>query len=284
MRVPFYIKNYLSSLLSALVLLVAISGCGVFGDDDELNLDGDVASSEPKLPVEQLYNEAKDELDSGSVKKAIEKFEEVERQYPYSEWAVRAQIMSAYASYRNEDYDAAIATLHHFVKLHPGNENTPYAFYLLALCYYEQISDVGRDQKMTQEAQRALEEVIKRYPDSEYARDAKLKLDLVADHLAGKEMEIGRYYLKRNEYLSAINRFKYVIDHYQTTSHTPEALHRLVESYLKLGVRDEAKKYTAVLGYNYPGSRWYRESYRLLTGEGLTAEPEKGGFWSKWLP
>lgn len=265
-------------LTCGVLFALMVSGCS--GDDVSLDEEAkEPAAVSSGVPVETLYNEAKNELDQNHYKKAVEKFEEVERQYPYSEWAARAQMMAAFASYRNEDYEEAIAMLGRFVKLHPGNQNTPYAFYLLALCYYDQISDVGRDQNMTQEARRALEEVIQRYPESEYARDAKLKLDLVADHLAGKEMQVGRYYLTRNEYLAAINRFRYVVDYYQTTSHTPEALHRLVESYLRLGVREEATKYAAVLGYNFPGSEWYRYSYELLEGRGIPEVASDGGFW-----
>lgn len=220
----------------------------------------------PATPVDTLYNEAADQMAAKDYKAAIKTFEEVERQHPESEWAARAQIMAGYGAYRSGDYDQAISTLQRFVKIHPGHESAAYAYYLIALSYYEQISDVGRDQKITEQALQALTEVVKRFPDSEYARDAKLKLDLAYDHLAGKEMQVGRYYLNRQEYLSAINRFRYVVENYQTTGHVPEALHRLVECYLRLGVVDEAKKYAAVLGYNYPGSVWYRDSYKLLDG------------------
>jgi outer membrane protein assembly factor BamD len=158
-------------------------------------------------------------------------------------------------------------TLERFTKLYPNNESTPYAYYIIALCYYEQISDVGRDQKITEQSMQALREVIRRFPDSEYARDARIKLDLTQDHLAGKEMEIGRYYLRHDDYIAAINRFRFVVENYQTTSHVPEALHRLVECYLKLGVKDEATRYAAVLGNNFPGSVWYRDSYKLMTGD-----------------
>lgn len=217
--------------------------------------------------VEELYNEAADSFAAGKFKDAVPQFEEVERQHPYSDWAKRAQIMAGYSAYRANQYDDAALILERFAKIYPNNESTPYAYYLRALCYYDQITDVGRDQKRTEEAQQALKDIISRFPESDYARDAKLKLDLTQDHLAGKEMEVGRYYLVRDEYLSAINRFDYVIKNYQTTSHVPEALHRLVESYLLLGVKDEAKKYAAVLGYNYPGSEWYDYSYKLMNGD-----------------
>jgi len=187
--------------------------------------------------------------------------------------------MSAYSSYQAEDYDTAVSTLQRFVKLYPSNSSSPYAYYLIALCYYEQISDVGRDQKVTEQAMQALREVIRRFPDTEYARDARVKLDLTQDHLAGKEMEIGRYYLRHDDTLSAINRFRFVVENYQTTSHVPEALHRLVECYLKLGVREEAQRYAAVLGHNFPGSTWYRDSYKLMTGKEVKQAAGNDSSW-----
>lgn len=256
--------------------VIILSACS--GDDAK----DEISESQP---VEKLYNDAYKELADRNYKKAVAGFEEVERQHPYSEWAVKAQIMGAYGSYTAEEYEDAIAILERFVKLYPGNADTPYAFYLKALCYYEQISDVGRDQKKTAEALQALREVISRYPESDYARDARIKLDLTQDHLAGKEMEVGRYYLKRKEYLAAINRFQFVVDNFQTTSHVPEALHRLVEAYLALGITEEAKKNAAVLGHNYPGSSWYRDSYQLLEGTPPESSSEaSGGFWQKLLP
>lgn len=228
--------------------------------------------------VDVLYNRARDSLAEKNYKTATDQFQEVERQYPYAEWAKQAQIMAAYSAYKGQKYDEAIGIVERFAKLHPTSEAAPYAYYLRALCFYEQIADVGRDQKTTQDALDALTEVIKRFPGSAYARDAKLKRDLTIDHLAGKEMEVGRYYLVRKETLAAINRFKYVVDNYQTTTHVPEALHRLVECYSLLGVAEEAEKYAAVLGYNYPGSDWYRDSYALLKGEAKTPKPKKGFF------
>ena len=267
------------SHVSLCCLLLAACGDASVEDDDALVDDGT-----PRAPVETLYNDAQDALKARNYKRAVKTFEEVESQYPYSEWAMRAQVMAAYAHYRNGDYDDAIALLGRFVKLHPSNKNTPYAFYLIALSYYDQISDVGRDQKMTQLALQALNDVIQRFPQSDYARDARIKLDLVYDHLAGKEMEIGRYYLHQHEYIAAVNRFKYVIDHYQTTSHVPEALHRLTENYLKLGVKDEAKRYAAVLGHNFPGSDWYQDAYALLVDSGnLPAGRSDEKWWSGWF-
>jgi len=257
-----------NSYIAFLILLGALSLASCGKDDAD--------KPKPNEPVDKLYNDAMAKLHDHDYKAAVKAFEEVERQHPYSEWAVRSEIMAAYADYKNGQYDEAINSLDHFVKQHPGNPNTPYAFYLKAICYYEQITDVGRDQKITSEAQQALSEVIKRFPDSEYARDASIKYDLTNDHLAGKEMEIGRYYERHQEYLAAINRFRTVVEKFQTTTHTPEALHRLVECYLKLGVKDQAEKYAAVLGYNYPNSSWYKDSYALMNGKPLPAETTPG--------
>ncbi len=228
-------------------------------------------------PVSELYNSAQDLLDAKEYKKAAEAFDEVERQHPYSVWATKATLMSAYAYYQDNKYDDAISALDRFISLHPANPDVPYAYYLKALSYYEQISDVGRDQQMTQHAMDSLDDVIRRFPDSQYSRDAKLKKDLTVDHLAGKEMSVGRYYQDRGEYLAAINRFKSVLDKYQTTTHVPEALSRLTESYLALGLTDEAKRTASVLGHNFPGSKWYEDSYDLLVGDGLNTR--EGQSW-----
>jgi outer membrane protein assembly factor BamD len=217
-------------------------------------------------PVEELYNRAMDKFNDSNYRGATTDFDEVDRQHPYSVWATKAQLMSAYSLYQASKYDQAVVDLDRFIQLHPGNRDAAYAYYLKALCYYVQITDVGRDQKTTEQALKALDEVNKRFPESKYARDARLKLDLTRDHLAGKEMEIGRYYERQGNYLAAINRFRRVVDNYQTTTHVPEALHRLTESYLALGIVDEAKTTAAVLGHNYPGSEWYVDSYALLTG------------------
>ena len=217
--------------------------------------------------VEELYNEAADALDAKEYRKATTLFEEVERQYPYSKWATKAQLMAAFAAYESDSYDEAILALDRFIELHPGNEDIDYAYYLKALAYYEQISDVARDQEMTEQALKAFDTIITRFPESQYTRDSKLKRDLTLDHLAGKEMEIGRYYLNRNQINAAINRFRTVVKEYQTTTHTPEALHRLTEAYLTLGLRTEATRVAAVLGHNYPGSKWYEDSFKILDAE-----------------
>lgn len=220
--------------------------------------------------VNTLYNAAKERLDSGQYKIAAALFDEVERQHPYSPWARRAQLMSAFSYYLANDYNKAIESSRRFLSIHPGNKDAPYAYYLIALCYYEQMSDVTRDQKITEQALAALGEVARRYPNSRYAADAKLKMDLVNDHLAGKEMEIGRFYQRRGKWLAATIRFRTVIEKYQTTTHTPEALMRLTESYLALGVPVEAKKTAAVLGANYPGTKWYERAYELVNRHGTT--------------
>ena len=219
--------------------------------------------------VEDIYNGALDSLLVGNAVVAAREFDEVERQHPYSVWATKAQLMAAFARYDVQQYDDAIITLDRFIQLHPGNPDVSYAYYLRALSYYEQIADVGRDQRITEQALAALEEVDRRFPDSPYARDARLKLDLTRDHLAGKEMEIGRFYLRRGHHLAAINRFNRVIDEFQTTTHTAEALHRIAEAYTALGIHDEARKAAAVLGHNYPGSDWYADSYALVEDEKL---------------
>lgn len=250
-------------LIPVIGLLASCSG----KDDDSVQ--------KPLESAEKIYSDARNKMDSHEYKESIKTFEEVERQHPYSPWATNAQVMSAYASYNMEDYDSAVATLERFVKLYPNSESTPYAYYLIGLCYYEQISDVGRDQKITEQALTALREVVRRFPDSDYARDAKIKVDLTLDHLAGKEMQVGRYYLRHDDTLAAINRFRFVVENYQTTSHVPEALHRLVEAYLKLGVTQEAYRYAAVLGHNFPNNVWYRDSYKLMTGVGAAKTDDK---------
>jgi len=223
-------------------------------------------------PVELLYANATRDLERKRYDTAIAYFEEVERQHPYSAWARRSMLMKAFAYYQGNDYEEAITAIDQFLALHPGNKDAGYAYYLKAMCFYERIRDVGRDQDYTNSAVAALNDVVRRYPDTEYARDARLKLDLTNDHLAGKEMYIGRFYLKQNKHIAAINRFKKVLTSYQTTSHVPEALHRLTEAYLELGIIDEARASAAVLGYNYPGSRWYEDSYKLFESRGILAQ------------
>ena len=249
------------SLLGVVLLCVAVSACGSSGKKEKF--------AYVERPVETLYADGTKQLKYKRYERAVAYFEEVERQHPYSTWARRAMLMKAFAYYQGNSYEEAIGAVEQFVALHPGNKSVPYAYYLKSMCYYERIRDVGRDQAFTIDAVAALTDVIRRYPDTEYARDARLKLDLTHDHLAGKEMAIGLFYLKDNKHISAINRFKTVIEKYQTTNHVPEALHRLVEAYLELGIVDEARAAVAVLGYNFPGSRWYEHSYKLFERRGI---------------
>jgi outer membrane protein assembly factor BamD len=233
-------------------------------------------------PVEVLYNDAMDAMATQNYKTATERFDEVERQHPYSTWATRAQLMAAYSHYLENRYDDAIVALDRYIQLHPTSKDVAYAYYLKGLSYYEQISDVARDQKMTELALKTLDELVKRFPNSRYARDAKLKIDLTYDHLAGKEMEIGRYYHRQGHHLAAINRYKIVIDRYQTTTHVPEALHRLTEAYLAIGVTDEARKTAAVLGHNFPGSEWYIDSFELMEQKKVRPGDEAKPWYKIW--
>ena len=221
--------------------------------------------------VGTLYSAAKLRLDQGRYKEAAQLFDEVERQHPYSIWARRAQLMSAFSYYLDHDYTNSIQSAQRFISVHPGNRDATYAYYLVALGYYEQIQDVTRDQKITRQALDALGELTRRYPTSRYASDARLKIDLVNDHLAGKEMEVGRFYQTRGQWLASSMRFRIVVDQYQTTTHAPEALMRLTESYLALGVPGEAQKAAAVLGRNYPGTPWYDRAYKLMQEHPATA-------------
>ena len=258
---------WMAAIGLALVLLV---GCST-GDEDAY----------VERPVEELYNEAVDLLHDDDFPAAAAGFAEVERQHPYSVWATRAQIMAAFAYYQGNLYEEAINAAERFVELHPGHRDAAYAYYLIAMSYYERISDVSRDQKMTARAMESLEEISRRFPESDYARDARLKIDLTRDHLAGKEMTIGRYYLRRQNFVAAIGRFRNVVEHYQTTSHAPEALHRLTEAYLAIGVPGEAQAAAAVLGHNYPGSQWYEYSYALLVEADLAPEADEKSWISR---
>ncbi|WP_188055932.1 MULTISPECIES: outer membrane protein assembly factor BamD [unclassified Sphingosinithalassobacter] len=253
MRSPQF-RTFAPALVATLAILVA--GCASSG--------GRADTPYVARDVGTLYTAAKDRLDRGRYQQAAQLFDEVERQHPYSIWARRAQLMSAFSYYMNQDYAEAIQSAQRFLAVHPGNRDAPYAYYLIGLSYYEQISDVKRDQKITQQALDALGELSRRYPQTRYAADARLKMDLLRDHLAGKEMEIGRYYQDRGQWLAATLRFRSVVDQYQTTTHAPEALMRLTESYLALGIPQEALKSAAVLGTNYPGSQWYERAYALM--------------------
>lgn len=261
-----------AAVIAPLVLAVSLGGCSsIFGDDSAA-----APGNEP--PAEDLYASAETALKGGSEREAARLFDEVERLYPTSQLAKRSILMSAESSYKYGDYDKAALAARRFLDFYPSDEQAPYAQYIIAMSYYDQITDVGRDQVLTRAALQSLRELVNRYPGSGYAREAELKLELTYDHLAGKEMSIGRYYQKRSNYVGAINRFRTVVEEYQTTSHVAEALHRLVECYLALGVAREAQTAAAVLGHNFPGSEWYQDSYALLTGRDLRPAADRGSW------
>lgn len=263
-------RGLVRGMLAALCLS-ALSACSIFSqDEDERPLES--------FSAEELYRQGEFTLEGGEEGEAAALFGEVERLYPYSEWARRALVMQAYAYHQDQDYESARGAAQRFLSIYPADEDAAWAQYLLALSYYDQIDDVGRDQGLTFQALQSLREVIETYPDSDYARSAILKFDLAFDHLAAKEMEVGRYYLKRGHFVAAINRFRVVVENFQTTSQTPEALHRLVESYLSLGLTDEAQTAGAILGHNFQSTDWYEDSFALLTGRGLQPEA-KGDSW-----
>lgn len=278
--------NWLHSL--CIVCLLLLPACETVKDmnpfsKSEAEIEEELAN-EQDLSDQELYDLGKARLDEGRYQSAIEQFEEIERLYPFSPLAAKAQIMVAYSQYKDEEYDDAILTIDDFIRLHPGNKEIGYMYYLKALSFYDRIADVKRDQGITQQALAALKEVQRRFPDSGYARDAKLKTDLVKDHLAGKEMTIGRFYLKDRKFIAAINRFRKVVDEFQNTSHVEEALYRLVESYLSLGLMQEAKKNAAVLGHNYPSSKWYKYAYRLVEeGENSPVALTEKSWFQDWL-
>lgn len=256
-------------LVGSLALVALLAACGGGGKEPALET----------LDAESIYKLGEYQLEtSRKGEDAVKYFSEVERLYPYSEWAKRALIMQAFAYHKDRDYENSRATAQRYIDTYPAEEDAAYAKYLLALSYYDQIDEVGRDQGLTFQALQALRAVIEDYPDSEYARSSILKFDLAFNHLAAKEMEIGRYYLKRKHYTAAINRFRVVVENFQTTTHVPEALHRLVESYLSLGLTDEAQTAGAILGHNFQSTEWYQDSYRLLTSKGLKPEA-KGDSW-----
>ncbi|MEO0751398.1 MAG: outer membrane protein assembly factor BamD [Pseudomonadota bacterium] len=253
-------------LVVGFVSVAALAACG---GADRVEL-GKV--NYENFTAQQIYERGEFDLAKDNPELAAQVFAEVERLYPYSDWAKRSIIMQAFSFHEAKSYEESRASAQRYIDFYPTDEDAAYAQYLVALSYYDQIDEVGRDQKLTFEALQSLREVIERYPESEYSRSAKLKFDLAFDHLASKEMEVGRYYLRRDHYTSAINRFRVVVEDFQTTTHTAEALHRLVESYLSLGLTNEARTAGAILGHNFRATEWYEDSYKLLTGRGLTLE------------
>ena len=260
---------------------LALSGCSLFdkatGKADDQQRD----AAYQERPIDQIYADAWKQVRSHDWNNAAKQFAEVERQHPYSVWARRASLMSAFCYYQANKYSDAVAAADQYISLHPGSKEVSYAFYLKAVSLYEQIVDVERDQTNTEAALVALQDVVQRFPDTEYARDATLKIDLTLDHLAGKEMEVGRYYLVRGDYVGAINRFRVVVEQYQKTTQIAEALERLTEAYYALGVDKEAQTAAAILGANYPGSPWYEDAYSLLKGRNLKPEEDKGSWISR---
>ncbi len=279
-------QNFAKGLL-LLALAVASQGCSagsamksLLGGTSSEALAPDLTKSDDQA-VSDLYNAGLEALNSRSYKSAAKKFAEVERLHPYSKWATKALLMQGFANYQGNNYGDAVNACQRFIQLHPGHVDTPYAYYLVALSQYEQIADVTRDQSQTQTALDSLDEVSRRFPDSKYASDAKQKALLARDHLAGKEMEVGRYYLKKGSYLAGINRFKKVITDYQTSSQTPEALYRITEGYMALGVTSEAQTAAAVLGHNFPRSQWYKDAYRLVSSNGSAPQENQSSWISK---
>ncbi|MFO0437167.1 MAG: outer membrane protein assembly factor BamD [Phenylobacterium sp.] len=274
--VSVFRRSWTTPALAGLAAALFLAGCAA-------------QPSRPRLvyeerPVELLFSTGAARLDARQWGQAIDYFAEVERQHPYSEWSRRAILMTAYANYQSGKYIDAIGDADRFLSLYPGNPSAAYAHYLKAICYFEQIVDVGRDQAATGQALAALREVVQRFPKTEYAADARLKVDMVNDQLAGKEMAVGRYYLRQGDTLAAIGRFQTVIQRYQTTTHAPEALYRLVEANLTLGLVEEARRNGAVLGFNYPGDYWYREAYALLTSKSLQPAVTPQGNARRRLP
>ncbi|MCI0754246.1 outer membrane protein assembly factor BamD [Teichococcus vastitatis] len=272
-------RTFRFPLLLALPLLAG--ACSQWdGRQSSLNPSVTAAAVTP----DSLYAAGIDSMRQGEYQEAIGYFDGIEREHPYSTWATNARLMAAYSDYMRNRYTEAIGALDRFIQLHPAHRDIAYAYYLRSLCYYEQIVDAERDQRGTEIALNQLQEVINRFPDTPYARDARLKMDLARDHLAGREMNIGRFYQSRGLYTAAIGRFRRVVDEFQTTNHVPEALHRLTEIYLALGLTDEARKSASVLGYNYPGSSWYQDSYALLADRGIETDgpaASRPGFFAR---
>lgn len=270
--------------LLPLVLILPIAACSGptawDGRRTSLGAERPGATGQDTSP-EALYAAGMEELNAERFQRAVQLFDTVEREHPYSAFATNAKLMSAYGEYMRNRYTEALGALDRFIQLHPAHRDIAYAYYLRALCYYEQINDTERDQRTTEQAMAALQDVANRFPNTPYARDARLKMDLARDHLAGREMVVGRFYQNRRLYTAAIGRFRRVVDEYQTTNHVPEALHRLTEIYLALGLRDEARRTASVLGHNYPGSEWYQDSYALLVDGASPAEQDRPGFFRR---
>jgi len=262
------------------VLAATLSGCGTGALWDKFMAKDETTFSDQ--PADKLYNEGLFLMNNNhDLKAATKKFDEVDREHPYSEWARKSLLMSAYASYQAGDYETCIGSASRYVTLHPGSADAAYAQYLIAASNYDQIPDVARDQARTEKAMASLDEVIRKYPTSEYAAEAKKKLEGARDQLAGKEMAIGRYYMDKRDFTGAINRFKTVVTRYQTTRHVEEALARLTEAYMAIGIVSEAQTAAAILGHNFPDSKWYQDAYRLVKSGGVEPSENQGSWMSK---
>jgi outer membrane protein assembly factor BamD len=263
----------LAGLLALVFVSAPIMGCTLFNKEEDYV---------PEDPADKLYNEGLYLLNKKQdYEAAAKKFDEVDRQNPYSDWARKALLMSAFSYYQAQKYEDCINAAKRYVTLHPGNPDAAYAQYLIGASYYDQIPDVNHDQTRADRAVSALEEVVRKYPETEYARNAKKKIDMARDQLAGHEMEIGRFYMKKRDFTGAINRFKVVVTQYQTTREVEEALARLTEAYISLGILDEAQTAAAVLGHNFPDSPWYKDAYKLLKSAGGEPAENKGSWMSR---
>ena len=260
------------TILSAPLL---VSACST---DDDVDLSTYVEQTEP---ADVLYNQGLANLEAGRLTEASRKFDAVDRQHPYSEYARKSMVMGAFANYRQGKYEESIASAKRYVTLYPSNPDAAYAQYIIGLCYFRQIRDVTQDQKESRKTIEAMEELVQRWPDSEYVDDAQEKIRFARDQLAGKEMQTGRYYLERREYVAAVKRFRYVVENYSNTRHVEEALARLTEAYYAMGLTSEAQTAAAVLGHNYPESQWYKDSYKLLSSNGLEPRENSGSWISK---
>lgn len=258
-------------ILAVGVMSLALAGCASQSDKDDVTLDA--------TPPEQMYNEGLALMNEGKFTRALKRFEDLDRTHPYSDWSRKAILMQAYSSHQVGAYTDSISAAKRYITLYPANEDAPYAMFLIGEGYFKQMPDVSRDQDLTKRAQAAYQEILQRYPQSSYAGEARKRIEITRDQIAGQEMFVGRYYLDKRQYLASINRFKTVVSEYQTTRHVEEALARLVECYFALGVATEAQTAAAVLGHNFPESQWYKDSYKLLASGGL--EPRESG--DSWI-
>jgi outer membrane protein assembly factor BamD len=267
-------------LAAVAMLATGVAGCETI---NAINPFSSKSSSQeiPDVPAEELFNDGLARMQRQNFEGAAKKFADLDKQYPYSSWSKRSLILTAYARYENRDYEEAITAGRRFVQQFPADKDAAYAQYIVGMSYFNQIPDITRDQERTERALNALDELVRRWPDSEYSTDARQRLTIARDQLAGKEMDVGRFYLKRRNFTAAVNRFREVLIKYQTTRHTEEALARLTEAYMALGIVNEAQTAAAVLGHNFPDSQWYKDSYKLLQSGGLEPREDTGSWISR---